>query len=218
MASPTGLNVIPTTDLVPLHNWVGGLANSNTNFFGVPFYRQPIFTEQTQFGLESWLEAGVDYAQTPDITHANPVANIKGLFLIEDDKTPNLAFGVMNLTTGESPTYYITASKTLNYDQEQEERYKAHNRRNRKVLGRRVHVGMMLDGHGNVEPFAGSDLQVNDNLVFQTDWIGGTANGLTGGVSYVFPDQKTIFTPALIFSNYTKRVSGLSLSITRQFP
>lgn len=46
-AGPTGLNVIPTTDIVPLDNWIFGLQNANTSFTGLGFYRQPLMTEQS---------------------------------------------------------------------------------------------------------------------------------------------------------------------------
>ncbi len=177
-ASPTGLNVIPTTDLVPLSSWIGGLSNMNTSLSGKSFLRQPIFTAQSQFGLTNWLEAGVDYAQTPDGNHEAAVFNAKVLLLTENDYIPNLAVGIWNVTQGQGPGYYLTISKTLNYEQEEEERYKAHHRRNRKLLGRRAHIGMMLDGHGTYEPFAGTDLQLNETTVFQADWIRGPGNGL----------------------------------------
>lgn len=216
-AGPTGLNVIPTTDIVPLNSWVGGLQNGNTSLTGTPFWRQPLVTPQTQFGLQSWLEAGLDYAQTPDLAHDAAVFNVKALLLTEDERVPNVALGLWNVTQGQKPGYYLTLSKTLNYAQQQEERFRAHHRRNRKLLGRRIHLGAMLDGHGTLEPFAGTDLQLSDSAVFQADWVRGSGNGASAGLAYVLPDQKTVLTPALLFSNDKRRLTGISINLSRQF-
>jgi hypothetical protein len=217
IAGPTGLNVIPTTDLVPSGSWIGGFQNGNTNFTGVPFYRMPLMTAQTQFSLASWLEAGFDYTPTPDIDQDTLVFNMKALVFSEDEIRPNVAVGIWNVTDMERPGYYLTLSKTLNYEEELTERYRAHHRRNRKLLGRRVHVGAMVDGHGVVEPFLGTDLQLNEVAVFQADWVNGNGNALTAGIAYVLPDQRTVLTPALLFSNSQNRISGFSLNISHQF-
>jgi hypothetical protein len=215
-AGPTGLNVIPTTDLVPLNSWLFGFQNANTSFTGVPFYRQPLLTGQTQFGLANWLEAGLDYAQAPDLAHNSVLFNAKALLLTEDERQPNVAAGIWNVTQGQKPGYYLTLSKTLNFAQEQEERFKAHHRRNRKLLGRRVHLGTMLDGHGTFQPFAGTDLQLSESLVFQADWVHGPGNAGTVGVAYVFPDQRTVINPAILFTNNTRQF-GFSLNFSHQF-
>jgi len=216
-AAPTGLNTIPTTDLVQLSNWIFGVQNGNVSFTGTPFYRMPAWIGQSQYGVSSLVEAGVDYFQTPDTLHNVAVFNAKALLMAEDDTHPNIAAGVLNVAPGQAPSYYVTLSKTLNYDQQQEERFKAHHRRNRKLLGRRAHVGLMLDGKGILQPFTGTDLQISESLVFQADWINGSGNATTAGLSYVLPDQKTVLTPALLLSNDTHRL-GFSLSLTRQFP
>ncbi len=214
---PTGLNVIPTTDLVPVNSWVGTLQNANTSFTGTSLFRQPMFTGQFQFGLDTWLEAGLDYAQTPDRASDTVVFNVKALVINEDERRPNLAFGFWNAAESQRPGYYVTLSKTLNYEQEQEERFRAHHRRNRKLLGRRVHIGMMVDGHGIGQPFAGTDLQLSETAVFQADWVHGPGNAATAGIAYVFPDSRTVFAPAIVFSNDTRRFSGLLLNLSHQF-
>lgn len=217
IAGPTGLNVIPTTDVVPSGSWIGAIQNGNASFTGVPFYRMPLMTGQTQFSLASWLEAGFDYTSTPDIDQNTLVFNMKALVFAEDETRPNVAVGIWNVTDMERPGYYVTLSKTLNFAQEETERFRAHHRRNRKLLGRRVHVGAMVDGHGVVEPFLGTDLQLNEVAVFQADWVNGNGNALTAGIAYVLPDQRTVLTPALLFSNSQNRISGFSLNISHQF-
>jgi hypothetical protein len=217
VASPTGLNVIPTTDIVQTNCWIFGLQNQNIGLTDSPFYRMPVLTEQTQYGLASWLEAGIDYAQTPDVNENETVFNAKGLLHAEDQNTPNIAAGVWNVAQGQTPGYYLTVSKTLNYAQEQYERFRAHHRRNRKVLGRRVHLGMMLSGRGILQPFAGTDLQITDNTVFQADWVSGVGNSFTAGVAYVLWDQRTVITPAILIANDGRRFNGISINIGRQF-
>jgi hypothetical protein len=216
-ASPTGLNVIPTTDIVPLKSFIGALQNGNTSFTGLTFYDNPQYVEQSQWEVENWLEAGVDYTPTPDVSNNVFAFNAKALLLNEDERLPNAAVGIWNVAQGQAPGYYVTLSKTLNYAQEQEERFKAHHRRNRKLLGRRVHVGLMLDGHGIVQPFTGTDLQVSDTLVFQADWVHGSGSAATAGFAYVLPDQRTVINPAIVFSNDTLRFSGFQLNISHQF-
>lgn len=215
-AGPTGLNVIPTTDLTPLNDWILGIQNGNAYFDNLPFYRMPNPTYQSEFGFQTWGEAGFDYIQTPDLYFDAVAFNAKAVALTEDEWRPNVAAGIMNVAFGQAPTYYATVSKTLNFAQQQDERFRAHHRRNRKLLGRRIHFGAMLDGHGIAQPMAGTDLQIDESFVFQADWISGSGNAATAGISYVFPDQKTVLTPAVLFSNDTHRL-GISLSITRQF-
>jgi hypothetical protein len=217
LAGPTGLNVIPTTDLVPSGSFIGAFQNGNTTFNGTPFYRMPDMIAQTQFSLAPWLEAGFDYTPTPDIDQDTLAFNMKALVFSEDEIRPNVAFGIWNVTDMERPGYYVTFSKTLNYEAELTERYRAHHRRNRKLLGRRIHVGAMIDGHGVTEPFFGTDLQFNDTAVFQADWVNGNGNALTAGIAYVLPDQRTVITPVLLMSNDKNRIDGFSLNISHQF-
>jgi hypothetical protein len=210
------LNVIPTTDLVPLGSWIGSIQNQNTSFTGASIFEQPIPVGQTQFAVNSWVEAGLDYATTPDRTSPTGVFNVKAQAMIEDERRPSAAIGIWNVAENQRPGCYVTMSKTLNYSQEQEERFRAHHRRNRKLLGRRVHVGAMLDGHGITQPFVGTDLQLSETAVLQADWVHGPGNALTAGVSLVLPGGKDVLTPALLLSNDTGHF-GLLLNFSHQF-
>ncbi|HEV2473313.1 MAG TPA: hypothetical protein VGS41_11640 [Chthonomonadales bacterium] len=216
-AGPTGLNIIPTTDIVPFHSWIGQIQNSNTSFQVPAFYSAPDAILQSQFSLSPTIEAGVDYFTPPQADHSEPVFNIKALLLSEDEYRPNAAIGIWNVGLRQPAGYYITLSKTLNYAQEQFERFRAHHRRNRKLLGRRIHAGLAFDGHGAVAPFLGTDLQLNENSVFQADWISGSGNAISFGLAYVFPDQRTVLNPAILFSNNKQRVDGFILSLSHQF-
>jgi hypothetical protein len=209
--------VIPTTDLVPLNNVIAAIANQNASVTGTSLLEMPQIALQSQFGLTNFLEAGFDYAETPDVSDDQIVFNIKYLLHVEDDWTPNLAIGMWNVTAGQIPGYYVTASKTLNYDQEQYERFRAHHRRNRKLLGRRVHLGMMVSGHGILEPFAGTDIQLSDSAVFQADWVAGAGNNFSAGLAYVMPDQRTVINPALLIANDGSRFNGIAINISHQF-
>jgi hypothetical protein len=215
--APTGLNVIPTTDLVPYHSMILQLQNGNTSFRTPAFYDGPDLVYQSQFALTPKVEAGVDVVGVPGHDLSDVVLNLKESMQNENDWRPNMAIGVENVTNHQAPVYYLTLSKTLNYAQEQYERFRAHHRRNRKLLGRRIHAGLTLGARGAVEPFLGTDLQLNDNAVFQADWIDGPGNAVTAGLAYVLRDQRTVLNPALLFSNNTHRVDGFFLNIGHQF-
>ena len=216
-AGPTGLNTIPTTDIVPQNSWIANLQNGNTGFTVPAFYSAPMLVKQTEFALNNRVEAGVDASYFARYNAESFQFNIKTTLQSEDEVRPNAAMGIMGIGNHLNPSYFLTLSKTLNYDQQQKERYRAHNRRNRKLLGRRVHAGVLLDFKGALTPFFGADLQMSDSAVFQTDWISGSGNALTAGVAFVMPDQKTVLNPALMFSNDKHRVDGFFLNISRQF-
>ena len=217
LGAPTGLNTIPTTDTVPYHSWVGQLQNSNTSFRTPTLFKAPYIFAQSQFALTSKIEAGADLVPSPDDHTHELVLNIKTLLMAEDDVRPNAAFGISNLANHFSPAYYLTFSKTLNYGQVQHERFRAHHRRNRKLLGRRIHAGLFLVGQGALEPFLGSDFQISETTVLQTDWIAGPGNAFTFGFIYILPDQRTILNPSFLFSNDNQKVDGFFLNISHQF-
>lgn len=216
-ASTTGLNTIPTTDIVPPKSWIGQIQNGNTSLNSPTLFARPDLVLQTQYSLGTRIECGLDYIQPPDVGFKEIVFNIKASLQNENDWRPNVAFGIANVAARQRPGYFLTFSKTLNYAQEQAERFRAHHRRNRKLLGRRIHFGVMLDGYGTLQPFLGADLQLNDSTVFQADWINGSANAISAGLVYVLPDQRTVFNPAFLYSNSKLRVDGFFLNISHQF-
>lgn len=215
--SATGLNTIPTTDIVPFHSWVAQFQNGNTLLHTPSLFIQPKFVFQSQFSLTDRMEVGLDYAQPPDASHNELVLNFKGLLQNENELRPNIAVGMWNIANHQTTGYYLTFSKTLNFAQQQQERFRAHHRRNRKLLGRRIHFGITLDNYGTLEPFLGTDLQLNDSSVFQADWINGTGNAITLGLVYILPDQRTTLNPTFLYSNDTKRIDGFFLNISHQF-
>jgi hypothetical protein len=212
----TGLNTIPTTDIVPYHGMILQLQNGNTSFRFPAFYNAPNLLYQSQFALTNKIEVGADVIGPTDSNVSAVVLNIKELWQNEDEVRPNIAFGIESVANHQSPLYYLTFSKTLNYAQQQRERFRAHHRRNRKLLGRRIHAGLTLTG-GTIEPFLGTDLQLNDSTVFQADWINGPGNAVSMGFVYVLHDQRTVLNPAILYSNDTRRVDGFFLNISHQF-
>lgn len=216
-AAPTGLNTIPTTDIVPFRSWIAQIQNGNTSFDAPAFYSaaHPLF--QTEFGLTSRIEAGADYVPPGDMAHSEILFNAKALLVSEDEIRPNVAAGIWNIGMGEIPGYYLTVSKTLNYAEQQAERFRAHHRRNRKLLGQRIHAGLMMDGHGLMEPFLGTDLQMSQTTVFQADWMNGAGNAISAGAVFVLADQRTVLNPAFLFSNAKQRLDGFFLNVSHQF-
>jgi hypothetical protein len=217
LGSTTSLNTIPTTDLVPLGSWIAQVQNGNVSLSTLSLITRPEPSFQTEYSLGSRMEWGVDYIQPPDVGHMELTLNIKGLLQSEDELRPNVAIGIWNIALHQRPGLFLTFSKTLNYAEEMRERFRAHHRRNRKLLGRRIHAGLTLDGYGTLEPFLGTDLQINESTVFQADWINGSGNALTFGIAYVCPDQRTVLNPAFLYSNSTHQVDGFLLSISHQF-
>src|SRR5579864_2114802 len=130
-ASTVGLNTIPTTDLVPPHSWIGQVQNSNVSFQTPSFIAMPDLIFQTQYSIGDRAEWGVDYIQPPDVNRKQLTFNFKALLQNEDRWRPNVAVGMGNITLKQLPGYFITFSKTLNYDQQLRERFRAHHRRNR---------------------------------------------------------------------------------------
>lgn len=215
--SATGLNSIPTTDLVPLQSWIAYVQNSNASFRSPAFYGAPDTIFASQVALSSHAEAGLDWYAPPGLSRSTLVFNFKDLLMSEDVYRPGMAVGVWNLANRLAPSYYVTFSKTLNFREELRERFRAHHRRNRKLLGRRVHVGLLVGERGDLEPFLGTDLQLNESTVFQADWINGDGYAVTAGVAYVLPDQRTVLNPVLLYSNTTHRLDGFYLNISHQF-
>src|SRR2546428_14169458 len=100
--------------------------------------------------------------------------NVKWSPVREDYRIPALAVGAMQLGVGFSPNYFLVLSKTLNYQQIQYQKFRAHHR-NIKLRGIRVHAGM-LRATNAWRALVGTDIEVNDHFVVYADWISGTSN------------------------------------------
>lgn len=214
-AAPTGLNQIPTPDLVPFKQLTLQTQNGNTEVSGdASVWRQPQVQGQSQFGLPWSMEAGLDVVSSNAQQDYRPELNLKWVPVQEDYRIPAVAIGVMQLGVGFTPGYYLVASKTLNYDQIAYQKFRAHHR-NIKLRGIRLVAG--IQGTGNVwRALVGSDIEVNDHFIVEADWISGAHNSVSlGGVLVI--NQHDSVTAALLRGNNQDRLSGVLLQLTHTF-
>ncbi len=214
-AAPTGLNQIPTPDLVPFKQLTLQTQNGNTEVSGnASVCHQPQVQGQTEFGLPWSMEAGLDVASSNAQQDYRPELNLKWVPVQEDYRIPAVAIGVMQLGVGFTPGYYLVASKTLNYGQIAYQKFRAHHR-NIKLRGIRLVAG--IEGTGNVwRALVGSDIEVNDHFIVEADWISGAQNSVSlGGVLVI--NQHDSVTAALLRGNNQDRLSGVILQLTHTF-
>ena len=214
-AAPTGLNQIPTTDLVPFKQLSLQLQNGNTGVSGAsPVFDQPQLTPQSEFGLPWRMESGLDVAPSDPPHDYRPIVNLKWSPIVEDYRVPAGAIGVSQLGVGFPPNYYLVLSKTLNYSSIQYQKFRAHHR-NIKLRGIRLHAGML--GAANVwHAMLGTDIEVNDHFVIYSDWISGARNAVSlGGVLVL--NQHNSIQACLLRRNDEDRLSGVLVQITHTF-
>jgi hypothetical protein len=211
-AAPTGLNQIPTTDLVPLGQLSLQLQNSNTEISGSnSVFNQPQLSPQSEFGLPWSMEAGLDIAPDDPSHDYRPILNLKWTALHEDYYVPALAVGVSQVGVGFSPTYYLVLSKTLDYEQIQYQKFRAHHR-NIKLRGIRLHTGIQYTGYA-WQALVGTDIELSDHFVIYADWISGSQNSVSlGGVIVI--NQHNSIQASLLRGNDQDRLSGLIIAIT----
>ncbi len=214
-AAPTGLNQIPTTDLVPPGQLTLQLQNGNTEVSGrASVFHQPQLVPQTQLGLPWDLEAGLDVAPSDPPHDYRPILNLKWTPVHEDYHVPALALGAMQLGVGFQPSYYLALSKTLNYQEIAYQKFRAHHR-NIKLRGIRVHTGLLRTPNA-WRALVGTDIQANDHLVVYADWISGAQNAVSlGGVLVI--NQHDSIQAALLRGNTQDRLSGVLVAITHTF-
>jgi hypothetical protein len=215
-AAPTGLNQIPTPDLVPFQQLSLQLANGNTDVSGdASVWRQPQVEPQTQFGLPWRTEAGLDVVPSNPQQDYRPVLNLKWSPLEEDYRTPAGAVGVTQVGPGFTPNYYLVMSKTLNYDEIAYQRFRAHHR-NIKLRGIRLVAGVQATSSDVWRALVGTDIEVNDHFIVEADWISGAPNSVSlGGVLVI--NQHDSVQAALLRGNDQNRLSGVILQLTHTF-
>ena len=214
-AAPTGLNQIPTTDLVPIGQATLQLQNGNTEVSGRrSFFHRPELVPQSEFGLPWNFEAGLDVAPSNPPHDYRPILNVKWNGVREGYHVPAMAVGATQLGAGFVPNYFLVLSKTLNYQQIQYQKFRAHHR-NIKLRGIRVHAGI-LRGANAWNALVGADVEVNDHFVFYADWISGAENSVSlGGVLVI--DRQNSVQASLLRGNREDRVSGVLIGITHTF-
>jgi hypothetical protein len=212
-AAPTGLNTIPTPDLVPERQFNAVLQNTNTSLDDHPLvFEQPILLPQLQLGLNDHFEAGADMIPGKTPGHYTAQLNLKYKPLWEDYDRPALGIGIVQPLTDFSPTYYLVVTRTLNIKAILNQRFRAHHR-NIKLRGRRVHVGITRTPAGTF-PMLGTDLEMSDQFVIYSDWISGSPNALTLGGVYVINDKNSL-TASLLYANHEQRINGLLINYSR---
>jgi hypothetical protein len=214
-AAPTGLNQIPTTDLVPFKQLSLQLQNGNTEVSGrASVFHQPQLVPQSEFGLPGNVEAGVDVAPSDPPHDYRPILNLKWSPVREDYRIPAAAIGATQLGVGFTPNYFLVLSKTLDYDQIQYQKFRAHHR-NIKLRGIRLHTGILRTDNA-WRALVGSDFEVNDHFVVYADWISGGRNAVSLGGVLVLNRQNSI-QASLLRGNHEDRLSGVIVAITHTF-
>jgi len=214
-AAPSMLNQIPITDLVPVGQVSLQLQNGNTEVSGrSSVFHQPQLVPQSEFGLPGNIEAGLDVAPSDPPHDYRPEMNVKWNPVREDYHIPAVALGAMQLGVGFTPNYFLVLSKTLNYQQIQYQKFRAHHR-NIKLRGVRLHAGLLRTGNA-WRALTGSDIEVNDHFVVYADWISGAQSAVSlGGVLVI--DRLNSVQVSLLRGNTADRVSGVILQITHTF-
>jgi len=214
-AAPTMLNQIPTTDLVPVKQVSLQLQNGNTEVSGrSSVFHQPELVPQSEFGLPGNIEAGLDVAPLDPPQDYRPVMNVKWSPVREDYRIPALAVGATQLGVGFTPNYFLALSKTLNYQQIQYQKFRAHHR-NIKLRGFRLHAGILRTANA-WRALVGTDAEVNDHFVVYADWISGARNAVAvGGVLVI--DRQNSVQASLLRGNTEDRLSGVLVGLTHTF-
>jgi len=214
-AGPTGLNTIPTTDLVPYHQVSAALQNGNTTLRGnSSLLHEPEPVPQAQVGLPWNLEGGIDVVPEDRPEDYRPVLNLKWKPLPEGYRWPAVAVGVSQLGVGFTPNEFLVLSKTLNYDQIEYQKFRAHHR-NIKLRGIRIHSGILRTASA-WRALVGTDVEVSDHFVVYADWMSGSTNAVSvGGVVVI--DREDSIQAALLRANDQDRVTGLLLMYTHVF-
>jgi len=214
-AGPTGLNIIPTTDVVPFHQLNVGLQNGNSEVLGrTSVFHRPEPVPQVEVGLPWNIEGGLDVVPANPPHDYRPQLNLKWTALTEGDHWPAMAVGASQLGVGFTPNYFLVLSRTLNYEQIQYQKFRAHHR-NIKLRGIRAHAGIMRTGNAWCA-LVGTDVEVNDHFVVYSDWMSGSQNAVSlGGVLVI--DRENSITASTLRGNQEDRVSGMLVMFTHTF-
>ena len=214
-AAATGLNVIPTTDLVPWNQLDVQLSNGNTAIDGRHgVLRQPQLLPQFEAGLPWHLEMGLDVVPSDGADDYRPQMNFKWTPLAEGEWHPAVAGGAQGLGIGFQPSYYLVASKTLNFTAIEYQKFRAHHR-NIKLRGIRLHTGILREPNA-WRAMVGTDIELSDHFVLYADWVSGSANAVSLGGVFVIDTTNSI-TASLLRGTDQDRISGVAVSITHSF-
>ena len=214
-AAPTGLNQIPTTDLVPFEQATIQMQNGTTEVSGkASLIHHPALVGQSEFGLPWRLEVGLDVAPADPPHDYRPALNLKWSPIVESYRVPGVAAGITQVGGDLTPNYFLVLSKTINYGQIQYQKFRAHHR-NIKLRGIRFHTGILRTAN-EWRALVGTDVEVNDHFVAYADWISGASNAVSLGGVVILTRQSSIQV-ALLRGNDQDRVSGVLVALTHTF-
>jgi hypothetical protein len=215
-AAPTGLNVIPTADLIPWHQFTLQLQNGNPDVDGDhPVYRAPQPVLQLQGGLPYHLEAGLDVLPAnPPSDDYRPALNVKWKAIEEGYRVPAIAVGAAQLGVGFDPVYYAVASRTLDFQEVQYQKFRAHHR-NIKLRGIRAHLGIMKTVNA-WRALVGTDIEITDHFVFYADWMSGRSDSVSLGGVFVIDHDDSV-QASLLRANDEDRLTGVLVAYTHTF-
>lgn len=168
-AYPTSLNCIPTAETLASGELLLEVTNCG--------YPRLLDTESIsgvclQFGLGNQFEFGVDRYEGDDSQET--YFNAKARLFEETSKRPSFSLGLMDLSSGGSPTYYGVASKAIG--------------------SIRVHLGMVR-GSYTKGVMCGFEMDVTENTWLGIDFLPGKENYLRVGISRTLsPDTSILAT------------------------
>lgn len=152
--SPSGLLLIPTTDILNTYEYDIGLQIDGK--FPITS-GDTLFTYLAQFGICKNLEGGIDFSLTKG--EGFPTYNVKYLVY---DKNFKIATGIQNIVKGGNINYYFTCSK--------------------KIKEYRLHLGASTEKDNN-NIFVGIDKTIN-KLTIMSDYINKNSGCFCVGLSY----------------------------------
>ena len=156
-AIPTGLNTIPTAEVLPNgdNRLEAELGNSGKLY--APLHSSIYGSEQ---GLPLNMEVGID-----DVTGKGAVLNGKWQFSGDNAILPVMAVGIQDIGNDSRAEYYLAATKTAPY----------------RLAS--LTVGVLRDGEGDFRTLLGASLQFGP-LLMMGDWVNESRSSIAAGFTY----------------------------------
>jgi hypothetical protein len=178
-AVPTGLNAMPTADIMPFGMTRMEWQLNDSGYLYAPTHRRVLGT-QTGMG-PGVLEGGVD-----EVSGVGTVYNMKLALSSESYSMPAIAIGVQNVGGHTKNQFYLVGGKILAGGQQGD------------TTAIRFHGGVLSDDNGDVRSMVGGDIYVGGARI-TTDRISGsstaqarTSVGITGIAYDVYRAPRTI--------------------------
>jgi len=165
LCSPTGLNVIPTADVLEKDTY-----RLDTPFSGgMRFGPDGDMYVLLQVGAGNGMEVGID--QRVDNGYSESWLNAKWRIMEEDGIRPALAIGVQNISRKHEEEPYLVVSKSLK--------------------PARFHLGVMRVS-GESQAMLGLDRRLGPSLAMQADYVSGRENGFSAGIGIEITKNATL--------------------------